>query len=379
MNESNIADKEDRLTIKGCVYELAPLAIPLCIVVTIQNIVILVNYYKERTKLVAGLFMGIAVADILKAHGELAVSVTGILAYTGRVQKIVLYKTFFYCMVTNILGHSLSKLFNLVMTITLTSKVVNPFQRVNTSRVKKVLVIFTILILLLHVADMAISVALYEHVRKDKSYGPDYISYGFRSIAEVMNFPGLITTITVFCYSGYGGISCIVPMDPENGKFYRKFIYALFGYCAFHFICIPLTVLICMIIQIIFLRRSLQARETTSLIPDTFNRVSVTVLMVSGLFFLCNTGYFFLVVAYLVLSKYTDIKKGHSDQWYENVGIVYGIAELLLPLVFSFAYPIILISRKRDLRDRYLGHWRRITNSCGSRCCNNANEGEPGQ
>ena len=71
------------LFFKGIFFELAPVTIPLCVADLVQNTVLFVDYYKERSKLVPWFFMGIALADILKAQGEIVLAVTSILVYSG--------------------------------------------------------------------------------------------------------------------------------------------------------------------------------------------------------------------------------------------------------------------------------------------------------
>ena len=65
----SLDDDQERLLFQGGLYELAPVTITLAIIVLVQNTVIFMDYYKERTKFVSSLFMGIALADILKAQG----------------------------------------------------------------------------------------------------------------------------------------------------------------------------------------------------------------------------------------------------------------------------------------------------------------------
>ena len=123
MSHSNLTMKMDTLIFKGVFFSLAPLNITLGIVVVVHNIIIFANYYKDKTKLVAGLFMGIALADILKAQGEIAISVVSILVNMGVVGQEALYKSLLYYMITTLPGVNWSKLFNLTIAITLTVQV----------------------------------------------------------------------------------------------------------------------------------------------------------------------------------------------------------------------------------------------------------------
>ena len=45
-----------------------------------------------------------------------------------------------------------------------------------------------------------------------------------------------------------------------------------------------------------------------------------------------------------------------------------GLVEFTLPLIYSAVYPIIIISRKQELKDKYLRYFKRVVCCCsGSR------------
>ena len=51
------------------------MTIPLSILVIFHNTLIILDYFKDRTKFVPCLFMAIALSDILYAQGQLVISV----------------------------------------------------------------------------------------------------------------------------------------------------------------------------------------------------------------------------------------------------------------------------------------------------------------
>ena len=367
MNTSNVTEMMDRQIFKGAFFSLSPVTIPLCILVVVQNIVVFADYYKEKATLVAGLFMGIAAADILRAQGELAVSLVSIFVYTGLVKETVLFESLLYYMVTALPGVNWSRLFNLVMTITLTVKVVNPFHSVNTSRVKKVLALCCSLILLLHISDMVVVLVIFEY-----HYPLSLISTVFRYLIEAFYFPGLPTLTAVLCMPDHSGVSrCAQPN--HRIMIQRKYYYLLAVYAMLYFICIPLTVLICMIIQVKYLRRSVRRTETATSMSDEMNHVIGTVLWVSLLFFICNAGYILVIGGWCIAVQITHLAYDQSDQFWVNVGIGLGITEFTLPLAYALIFPIILVCRKPALRDRYVGYWRRMASCCGLGCLTNFN------
>ena len=128
---------------------------------------------------------------------------------------------------------------------------------------------------------------------------------------------------------------------------------------------VPVSVVLgCMALQIRHLRRSFQDRatETSPLLPDPSHHVSVTVFIVSVLFSFCHLTFFVLgtVLWFLSLGAYFD-PNAHNDKFHVRMGVLLGVTEFLLPLLYAVAYPIIIISRKRELRERYVGYFRRVS------------------
>ena len=270
MNQSSvgaISDHSIYLVFKGTFFYLAPLTIPLSLIVVIQNIVTFINYYKDRNMLIPSLFMGIALSDILRAQGELVLSVISILAYTGLVDVTVLYKSLVYYMLTALPGVNWSKVFNLVMTISITINVSNPFHRINFPRLRKIVACLCFAIMMLHVAD-AITVIACEY----KPIYPDFPSESFMYLYLQIGFivPGLPTAAAVYCKPDDSELSRCDDLD----SYLAAFLY-LIG--AVYFLGPPIVMLTCMIIQVTYLRRSLQEQEedkVTHLMPNSARHVS---------------------------------------------------------------------------------------------------------
>ena len=356
MNQSSvehIPDSDIILIFKGAFFYLAPLTIPLSLIVMLQNLVILLNYFKDRKKWISSLFMGIALADILRAQGELVLSVISILAYTGQVEVTVLYKSLVYYMLTALPGVNCSKVFNLVMSLAITVQVVNPFTRFDTERLKKVVTYFCIVILLLHISD-----AIVVEADMRSSFVPyDASDYLFLYLLLIFIVPGATTTISIVCkYDGSGRSRC----DHLAAKNERALLEDVgLSVMAVFFLVPPIVLLICMIIQVIYLRRSLREEETTILIPNTARHVSITVFFTSLLFFICNVTYVLLCL--LAITKYPVKKYDISDKVMADLGVMIGFVELTLPLLYALLYPVILICRKEELKRRYAECWRKIT------------------
>jgi hypothetical protein len=307
-NLHRISDDQVLMVFEGIFRDLAPIQLPLSILVLIQNTVIFIDYYKDRAKFVSSLFMGIALADILKAQGELVLSITSLLAYAGYFEVSVLYKTLFYYMMTALPGVNCSKLFNLVLAITLTFNIVNPFHRINTDRLRKVVVFLLSMITLLHFSDALTAII---EVSVDKELA-DKGSSPYLILMLGFDIPGCVLLAGALCHRDHTGYSKCTE--------HRTQTFILGGLVVVsYFLLIPLTVFICMMIQVKYLKRSLQ-NDSPPNQPNTARHVSVTVFLVSSLFLVCNATFFIFVVFWFI-SHQNIVYEDQSDGYYVDLGI----------------------------------------------------------
>ena len=317
MNQSSlkhIPDSDIFFIFIGTFFYLAPLTIPLSVIVMIQNIVIFVNYYKDRNKLIPSLFMGIALSDILRAQGELVLSVISILAYTGLVDVTVLYKSLVYYMLTALPGVNWSKVFNLVMAVAITVKVVNPFSRLDTKRVKRVATYFCSVILLLHILDVIVVIVV-EFKPSLVYFDAGKFAYLYFYLLLGMVFPGGVTTFSLYCVSDMS--RCGHSKTDSQWVLQEGFVGSV---VVVFFLGPSILVLVCMIIQVIYLRRSLQEEEATLLMPNTSRHVSTTVLLTSVLFFICNVIYALVALGAIIKFHSKMQEKHFSDGVLADIG-----------------------------------------------------------
>ena len=360
MNTSNVSHMNSNssyIFFKGVYCNLAPVTLPLCILVLVQNIVIFVDYFKERSKFVSSMFMGIALADVLKAQGQLVLTVISLLVFTGYVDIMVLYNSIFFYMLTALPGVNCSKLFNVVLSICLAINMADPFRRLNTTRVRRIVICICSIIVLLHLLDTGIVIYVHLKIYTDKSEYQYTVIYLWTMI--IFDPPGLIAILMLLCSikDGSGERVCIKYVSTRSA--------ILITYALVYYVLPALMVLICMIIQIRYLRRSLQESET---LPDTSRHVSITVFLVSTLFFVCHTSVFIGSVVWM--SLHTDFVPDRSvetdDHTLLMMGLGFGFAKFTLPLIYAVAYPIIIICRKPELKEKYVRYLRRVTQLCRS-------------
>ena len=62
---------------------------------------------------------------------------------------------------------------------------------------------------------------------------------------------------------------------------------------------------------------------------------------------------YFIFVMYYVI-KYLDTNSdNYSDMIFVRTGILFGVFKLFFPMIYDLLFPIILVLRKTELRERY--------------------------
>ena len=177
---------------KGLFYDLSPLVITLAILVIVQNLVVAWDNFKRRETMAPWLFTGIAIGDILFAQGLLILSLISILVYRGVLAEQALYKAQVYFMITGLPGLACSKLYNVILSVTLTFNLADPFRVLNTRLIKLCTISATGLIACLHISDATCYLVVYSSLKVDIS---------FLMIQSVMIEPvtGLTSLVMLVC------------------------------------------------------------------------------------------------------------------------------------------------------------------------------------
>ena len=335
----------DQLIIsKGGIYQLSPLTIFLSLVVISHNSIIIMDYYKDRTKFVPCLFMGIALSDMLYAQGLLVMSIISILVYNEVVREDVLYRSLYYFMVTGLPGYTCSRLFNCVLSLTLTVHLLKPFSRFRSTRLKVSIVVLAVILSLLHVSDMVFAVTYMKLYEKGNSEP-------FLQLALVCNIPGLITGVALICVPSDGNLDHSQCNSPHVSTLLAAGIYVI------QFILPPLLILVCMVIQVVSLRRDL--KDSPPAMIKSSRHASITILITSLLFFTCHMALLTsLVIWYFVIGFVNQDTAKQPSLIHQ--GNVIGLFDYDLPLFYGAMYPIILMVRKPELRERYKNFYRKI-------------------
>ena len=107
------------------------------------------------------------------------------------------YNSLFFYMLTALPGVNCSKLFNMVVSICLAINMADPFRRLNTIRVKRIVICICSIIVLLHILDTAIVTYAHLKIYTDKSQYQYTRLYLWTMV--LFDPPGLISILMFLC------------------------------------------------------------------------------------------------------------------------------------------------------------------------------------
>ena len=260
----------------------------------------------------------------------------------------VLYNSLYCFMVTALPGVSCSKLLNIMLTLTLTAKIVNPFRMIGTDRLKKAALIISLVIVCLHVSD-TVCIAVYFANGSAKDHVKKYVTIVF-----VYEVPGILTIFSLSCFSR----DCFpITRHLKNYRLYGVGVVLSMGIP-------PILVVLCMVIQVRFLKKNLPEDEPAFQGPPNNSRhVSIFLFLIFTLYFVCN--FLFCIgwaIHLAVIGDWDSPMNKHYD--HEMQGILSGLGLSTLPLIYAVLFPVILIYIKHELRARYVGYYRSLEPSC---------------
>ena len=323
-----ISANRTRDYLRGAMFSYSPLNITLSLAILINNAMIIACYYKDRARFIPAAFIAIATANIVMAQGELTLCIVANLVY-GAVEldfKYLIY-CLYYFQGTAAVGETCSKFYNVVLSLAITLKVVSPHTVVNVKRVKLAMLIVTIVCAVLHFSDGAAGFYLDE----SKKY---HVFESHINTISTLVVPGLLTLVSLSCFSDPASTLCSDP-DGTNSVL-TSFLFAV------HVGAPPVIVFLSMVLIVFKLSR-------VSVNENMGRYVSVTVFIVSTLFFLCHAT--FLGVAAFSYFRFnsTDFVKDGVDFKYSYLtrGKVTGFAVFTLPLINAAVFPVILLFRDR--------------------------------
>ena len=306
---------------------IAPINTLLAFAIIMQNSLVVFHYFPDRQKLITRIFILIACADLVQAVGTMINGGVEFYCYldTHNTLPSPFLELHFYI---GLLGWAWSDYYNVLLTVLKSLTLANPFESFSKRGVTAAVWIGSLFWLAVAIAD----VVVVETTRSRLGPGCsgfwssttedlDYFELGQFALDEILDFLDLTAFFVI-----------------RN----IPFIVANVIPCVITLICIP--------IQIFHVKRSLRASSASNFSRES-DHVSVTILLVSLLYVLCNSPLALLIFVELA-SDFDCVWKPESPgcSVYVELRI---LAASTLPLLNAAGFPLIMILRKRSLRERY--------------------------
>ena len=302
--------------------DLSLINLTLSIYIIIQNSMIIYHYFKDLKRLSSLLFVLIAAVDIGSACSAIVWRSIALLGMEKMPSLIYVTNLSFgnLCYVT-------STFLGMTLTVVKTINIINPFYSIRGGALKVCLAIFTSLGLVLSVFDSL-------HLIKISYYLPKW-DLGFWISLGSLQLIGTATLVEIlrYLFSKYPKIL----IDLSYTIFYIPPIFEL---------CLPcLIVLVCMILQIVYIKRAFS--QSADPRQDIANHVTVTVFLISLLYLSSISVYSWSLLTNLMTNDNDIVLPDYKVQL---------VGRLTLPLINAALFPTILILRKPELKATYRGY-----------------------
>ena len=289
-----------------------------CILLSIMTVslnIFVINYYrKTKFTLVPLLYTMISGVDIRTAVGVIHQSIA-ISLFTGDViSETSLDLNTVVCFTLIQVSYRSSVFYNLVLAVSRTVVILRPFHRIKIKTVMMICFLYVLPWIVIAGSDVY---QIYFVERKfTQGFYIAYIVAG-SGLAQIVATPGSM--------SWYGVLVTLLVLA---------------------FVIPVVTIIITCVIQVVSLHR-----------PDQFpassnqSHVTVTVILMSTLFIVCNSGLYVFLFSILFGLEYSP----------ETFTICITVFSTVLPIVNTALNPVIIISRSKGLRRRFAATSRRLT------------------
>jgi hypothetical protein len=281
---------------------------------------IIYDYHKDWRRLSSCLFILIAVVDIVSASTEIGRGSVALICLSNESSVIpsILFTTF---ITLGALCYVTSTFIGMVLTVVKTINIINPFYRIHGQPLK---------VCLATVSSFGFILSVFVLWDRSKSYNSSCTSLeGFWVALDGMDVIGDLV------------------MRQLGLKYHRVSQLIDLFLIAIEFYLPCLLVLVCMILQMVYIERAFSQNSDPR--QNTANQANVTIFMISLLYLLSSSVYSCL----MFVGVYSDIKPGVPIFISFELEMV---AKYTLPLLNAALFPTILILRKPDLRARYRGY-----------------------
>ena len=292
---------------------IAPVNIFLSLFVVTQNTIIVRDFWRNRAQPATTMLMLIAALDIVSAISEIVRSSTALICTQHHT---IFFPTFFTLLYVTVgfWSYNCSIFYNVMLSAMKAVNLALPFYGLSKGRIKSLVIFVSVLWAFLCITDVF-------YYAEEQMFLPS--SFGCKEQWTILSDYDFI------------GNGIALRLFSRN---MRSIVMKVMISVEYLIPC--LVVLVCMVTQMVYIRKTLGSHEGKVQGEGSARHINITVFMVSSLYFVCNSAYgvFFLLEL--------------DSRSLQGVEV---LVKYTLPTLNAAVYPIILISRKRELRERLLG------------------------
>ena len=315
---------------------ISPINITIALYIIIQNSVIIYDYHKDWRRISCLFFILVASVDIGSACLEIGRGSISLLCLKDPSMRIHPW-TFLVCQLFGVLCYITSTFYVLVLTFVKTINIMHPFYRQNIRLLKIALFVYPSILLVVCIIDVWNM--------------NDYTTTGRGDNPKCDVYNGPWNTITLIETIGLGTTYIVLKLimryfalsDDAANRMLHNMDTVL---CLVQFGLPCLIVLVCMVLQMIYIKKAFGCHENPLL--NTANQVNLTVFLIS-LLYLSSVSLYCLMTYPLILYTIPILPIP-----------IQVLLQFTLPLMNAALFPTILILRKPEMRARYRNYIAKV-------------------
>ena len=292
--------------------------------VILLNTSLLFYFAKNTTKLTGRLFLYIAIADIAAAIGHIMPATAEMLYFNDKIKIQAFWGVSLCYRLFGVLSYCCSILLNVVLSVLRTMRILKPFYQPNLLVLRVVMITYIMVLVSISVVDMYyfLSTTQFDDLEK----------FWKRMALPLFEFP--------FPGDSIVAMSNIDHHIKDKIKFAFLLLYYIFP---------VITVLISMLVLLlgVWYKTRYHDNQDTPRVVD-WSHVTTTVLILSLLFSLCD-GAMATTWCFLYTIPRPDLQI-MIDRSY--LCTIVGVVISTLPLLYSLAFPLVVVFRSHVMRER---------------------------
>ena len=314
---------------------ISPLNIMIAVYIMIQNSIIIYDYHKDWKRISSLFFILVAIVDIGSACFEIGRGSISLMCLNNPSMRMHPW-TFIVVQLFGTLCYVTSTFFVVALTVVKTINIMRPFYSQNYLVLKIILFIYSCILLVLCIIDVWVEIDIHKKYNDSPQCGVVMGPWNEMTYIESI---GTFAPLRIIMF-----MKRYFELHKGAVRLIHNVTQIVVPLVQFG---LPwLIVLLCMVLQMIYIKKAFRGHENPQL--NTANQVNLTVFLISMLYLISISLYCLLTYP---LGNYVD---------YLIPGPILLLVKFTLPLINAALFPTILILRKSEMRARYRNYIAKV-------------------